>query len=107
MPLTPKTAFREKTWFKQVEDQLKPQSFSFAGTQFAGLFLTNFSWHFETNTPRGQNEVMVYFHTGGPFSLKTETVIQYIDLAAKQYGFVPVKEEEFDDINKTIQNTKK
>lgn len=105
LPITLDKKSEEKSWFKQVEAQLKPYEFSFKGTQYGALVLTNFSWHFEATAPTGQNETMAYFHTGGQFSLKPETIIQYLDLAAKQYGFVPAKHEEFESI-KNAQATK-
>lgn len=103
LPLSPNTAYEEKRWFKEVETQLKSHNFSFNGTQYGALVLTNFSWHFQNEFSNSQNETMTYFHSGGQFSLKPETIVQYLDLASKQYGIVPSKSEEFDSI-KNVQS---
>lgn len=109
LPLTPGMEYKEKRWFKEVEAQLEPNKFSFHGTQYAGLFLTNFSWHFENEMPkelRKHNEVMAYFHVGGPFSLKSETILSFLKPAAEQYGFVPPKEEEFEEVRRWLERKK-
>ena len=98
LPLTPDKAFEEKQWFTEVEAQLKLQQSSFSGTQYGALILTNFSWHFDASVPKVENEIATHFHTGGPFSLKFDTITTYLVPAGKQYGIVPPKAEEFESI---------
>ena len=87
----------EKKWFNEVEGQL--QKYGFLDTddykRCGALFITNFSWHFHSDIPPEENEVVVHFHLGGKYSLKQETILNFLDLAAKQYGFVPAQQHEF------------
>ena len=46
--------------------------------------------------PPEKNEVAIYFFSS---KLELPEPLKYLDLAAKQYGFVPALEHEFEDIN--------
>lgn len=97
LPLTPENETSEAGWFNEIDNQLKRANFyeDYKKTQYGALFITNFSWHFHSTLPTKKSEVVVYFHTGGKFSLKPKTILQYLKLASEQYGFVPAKAEEF------------
>lgn len=98
LPLSVGELSKEKGWFKEVEDHL--QKYGFLNKQeyrrCAVLVVTNFSWHFHHEIPPEKNELVTHFHLGGRYSLKPDTILQYIDLAAKQYGFVPALAYEFE-----------
>lgn len=97
LPLTQENETSEARWFNEIDNQLKQANFyeDYKKTQYGALFITNFSWYFHSTLPTKKSEVMVYFHTGGKFSLKPETILQYLKLASEQYGFIPLKAEEF------------
>lgn len=96
LPLTPGQEYKEKRWFKEVDGALERSGFleKYKQTNFGALLITNFSWHFHDKLVRDKNEVMAIFHAGGKYSLKPETILQYLKLSAEQYGFVPPKLEE-------------
>jgi len=90
LPLTEGRLLHEKEWFKKVEEQLKKFGF-FSKDEYQRcgvLFLSNFSWHFHYDIPPADNEMLAHFSHGGKYSLKKQTV-DYLILAARQYGFVP------------------
>lgn len=96
LPITPTSDFNQKKWFNEVEEAFKRSGFleNSKDTNFGTLFITNFSWHFhEKLDDLKENEVVAHFHTGGRYSLNPKT-IRLLDVAAKQYGFVPAKLEE-------------
>lgn len=97
LPLTPNESYREKRWFNDIDQQLKKYNFLeyYKNTQFGALFVTNFSWHFHSKIPPKRNEVLSLFHMGNKYSLKPETILNYLKLASEQYGYVPAKLEEF------------
>ena len=107
LPLTAGVQLNEKKWFKEVEDHL--QRYGFLDKQeykrCAVLMITNFSWHFHHNVPPEHNELVTHFHQGGKYSLKSDTVLHYLDLAAKQYGFVPALSYEFNQAPNTTPIT--
>lgn len=96
LPLTTGIKLNEKKWFKDVEEQLEKYGFLNMPEykRCGALFITNFSWHFHFDVPPEQNELLTHFHLNGKYSLKPETILQYIDLAAKQYGYVPALQHE-------------
>lgn len=97
LPLTVGVPLNEKKWFREVEEHLRKYGF-FDKPEYKGciLFLTNFSWHFDYEVPPEQNELVVYFFSS---KLEMPEPLQYLQLAAKQYGFVPALEHEFEGIN--------
>jgi hypothetical protein len=97
LPLSSGVPLDEKKWFKEVEDHLEKFGFlsSSEFSRCAVLIVTNFSWHFHYDIPPDSNELVTHFHEGGTYSLKKQTVLQYLNLAAQQYGFVPVLAHEF------------
>lgn len=101
LPITPEDKVAEAKWFNEIDAQLKRANFyeNYKKTQYGALLITNFSYHFHSKLPNKKSEVVAYFHTGGKFSLKPETVLQYLKLASEQYGFVPAKAEEFQQID--------
>lgn len=96
LPLTPNEALENKKWFKDINEQLEHMKFydNYKDTNYGALFITNFSWHFHQVLPSDENEVVMYFHTGGKYSIKKET-LDYLDLATRQYGSVPSRLDEF------------
>lgn len=104
LPLTAGVPLNEKKWFKEVEQNLEKHGF-YTKKEYSrcgALMITNFSWHFNYDVPPEQNELVTHFNTGiGPYVLKIDTVLQYLDLAAKQYGFVPALQYEFEDKSST------
>ena len=97
LPLTAGKPLDEKKWFHQVEEHLEKYGF-YNKPEYkrcGALFVTNFSWHFHYDIPPAENEMVIHWHTGDHYSLKPDTILQYLDLAAKQYGFVPALEHEF------------
>lgn len=73
----------------------------YKNTNFGALFTTNFSWHFHESLDNlKENEIMVIFHTGEKYSLKPEAV-HFLKIAAEQYGFVPAKLEEREQVDKS------
>lgn len=101
LPITPGLPTNEKKWFKEVEEQLEKYGFftSEEYKQCGALFVTNFSWHFHQEIPPDKNEVLTHFSLGNKFSLKQET-INYLMIAAEQYGHVPNLLDEFKKENK-------
>jgi len=99
VPLTAGIQLDEKGWFKEVEEHLEKYGFlkDKKYKKCAVLLVTNFSWHFHDDVAPDTNELVTHFHLGGPYSLKQETILQYLDLAAKQYGHVPSLLHEFKD----------
>lgn len=98
LPLTANIPLDEKKWFKQVEEHLEKYGFLGNKPEYARcaiLIVTNFSWHFHYDVPPDKNELITHFNIGGPYSLNPDTALQYLDLAAQQYGFVPSLEHEF------------
>lgn len=95
LPLTSGAASNESMWFREVEKQLTKYGF-LRDPQYKRciLFLTNFSWHFHQEVPPEKNEVAIYFFSS---KLELPEPLKYLDLAAKQYGFVPALEHEFAD----------
>lgn len=101
LPITPGLPTNEKKWFKEVEEQLEKYGFftSEEYKQCGALFVTNFSWHFHQEIPPDKNEVLTHFSLDNKFSLKQET-INYLMIAAEQYGHVPNLLDEFKKENK-------
>jgi hypothetical protein len=97
LPLTAEKLVSEKKWFMEVEKQL--EKYGFLNTddykRCGALFITNFSWHFHSDIPPDENELLAHFHLGGKYSLKPETVLNFLELASKQYGYVPMLQHEF------------
>jgi hypothetical protein len=95
----------KKKWFKEVEESLEKYNF-YKNEEYkrcGSLIITNFSWHFDYEVPPEQNELVTHFTAGeGPYILKTDTILKYLDIAAKQYGVVPALEHEFK--NKKIRS---
>jgi len=102
LPLSTGTKLNEKEWFNEVEEHLEKYGFlsDIKYKKCGALLVTNFSWHFHSEIPPDTNELVTHFHINGPYSLRQDTVLQYLDLAAKQYGHVPDLLHEFE--NKTI-----
>lgn len=98
LPLAAGTTQMEKESFKSVEEQLKKYGFLDDNKyrRCGALIVTNFSWHFHYDVPPQANELVTHFHVNGKYSLKTDTVLQYLDQAAKQYGHVPHRLHEFE-----------
>lgn len=98
LPLTAGTPLNEKRWFKEVEEHLEKYGFlnDEKYKKCATLIVTNFSWHFHYDVPPENNELVTHFHINGPYSLKQQTVLQFLDLSAKQYGHVPNLLHEFE-----------
>ena len=95
LPLTAGKPSNESKWFKEVEQHLEKYGFlRDEKYKHCILFLTNFSWHFDYDVPPEKNEVVVYFFSSD-FTMPEP--LKYLDLAAKQYGFVPALEHEFAD----------
>ncbi len=101
LPLTTGTPLNEKKWFKEVETHLQKYGFLDKPEykRCAVLMVTNFSWHFHYDIPPEQNELVTHFHVNNKYSLRPDTILQYLDLAAKQYGFVPMLMHEFQPMN--------
>jgi hypothetical protein len=99
LPLTSNVPSNEKGWFKEIDEHLKKYGFLYTDIykRCALLSITNFSWHFHYEVPPEKNELVNYFHINGKHSLKQETVLKYLDLSAKQYGYVPTLLHEFED----------
>lgn len=95
-------------WFDEIDKQLRIANFyeDYKETQWGGLIVTNFSWHFHPHVPEKENETIVYFHSGSKFSLNPETV-RFLDEASKQYGFVPPKVEELEHLKTSKENSEK
>lgn len=96
LPLSPGGMLDEKNWFREVEQQLTTYGF-LSDPQYKRciLLLTNFGWHFHQEVPPEKNEVAIYFFSS---KLELPEPLKYLDLAAKQYGFVPALEHEFSEV---------
>lgn len=97
LPLTSVNTLNEEQSFNEVESDLKKYKF-FDTEEYKRcgvLFITNFSWHFHKEIPPQENEIVAHFHQGGKYSLKQQTIMDYLMLSAKQYGFVPILGYEF------------
>ncbi len=101
LPLTSGVPLNEKKWFKEIETHLQKYGFLDKSEykRCAVLIVTNFSWHFHYDIPPEQNELVTHFHQNNKYSLRLDTILQYLDLAAKQYGFVPMLLHEFQPVN--------
>lgn len=105
LPLTPNSSSNGRRWFKDVERQLIQHGFlSDQKYKRCILILTNFSWHFHNDLATTANEVAMYFFSS---DLELPEPLKYLDLAAKQYGFVPAKEEEFKETAVALKAQKK
>lgn len=97
LPITPTVDFEEKEWHQKINESFKQFKFHevYKQTSCGALFITNFSWHFHKELDSlKENEVIAYFHVGGKYSLRPETV-SLLKTASEQYGFVPAKFDEF------------
>lgn len=105
LPITPGVVDENKKWFKEVEGQLQKYGFleSPEYMRCGALIVTNFSWHFHTEIPPEQNELVMHFHLNNKYSLKPDTLLKYLELAAQQYGHVPALAHEFKDWEKDPQ----
>lgn len=77
--------------FAEIKESLKKYGFptDYKGTNLGALVITNFSWHFHDNLDNlAKNESQIIFRLDGQYALSTET-IKLLDIATKQYGFVP------------------
>ena len=87
----------EQKWFEKIDKLFKKSKFyeEYRGSHYGGLIITNFAWHFHEILPKKPegNDVISYWHTGGPFSIDP-AIIRYLTETSKQYGFVPAKLEE-------------
>ena len=101
LPITSGVPLNEKKWFKEIENHLEKYGFlkDPEYKRCAVLMVTNFSWHFHYDIPPEQNELVAHFHQGNKYSLRMDTILQYLDLSAKQYGFVPTLEHELQSTN--------
>lgn len=93
LPITPGTELLDKPGFKKAEDNLEKNGvFKAIPKPLAGMFITNFSWHFISGElpekANKENEYIVHWHTGGDNALDPLTV-RALDVACKQYGIVP------------------
>lgn len=99
LPLTKNSKSEEKKWFKEVESDLEKYGFlsSDEYKKCAVLIITNFAWHFHDKIPENENELVTHFHVNSKYSLRADTVLNYLDTASKQYGHVPALLYEFDE----------
>lgn len=100
LPLTSGVPSNERKWFREVEQQLTQYGFlQDQKYKRCILFLTNFGWHFHSEVPPEKNEVAIYFFSS---KLELPEPLKYLDLAAKQYGFVPALEHEFTQVPEPV-----
>jgi hypothetical protein len=99
LPISEDPDLSKRKWFDEIDQQMQYGKFfgNDNKTQYGALIITNFSWHFHSKVPQRENEVVTYFHVGKKFSLKQET-IKFLIEGTKQYGFVPERLEELEDL---------
>ena len=85
----------DKKWLNMIDESLEKIDYfnTYKKTHVGAIFITNFPWHFESDVEDKQNEVVVYFHTNGTFSVDGR-ILGLLKLASEQYGHVPAKLEE-------------
>lgn len=103
LPLTAGVPTNEKTWFKEIDGQLKKYGFMEKEEykKCKTLVITNFSWHFHYDVPPDDNEQLIFFWTE-PDKKLPETILNFVIPAVKQYGHVPAllyEMEKIDEVN--------
>ncbi len=100
LPVKAGAHLNDVDWFKEINELFKKYGFyeEQKQTNYGAIFITNFSWHYHEKLDSSkENEVVAYFHGGGKYSLKPET-IALLREACKQYGVVPPKLEERNEL---------
>lgn len=97
IPLTPDIPIEGKRWFDEVKKSLKKAGLvdSQEMKQVNALIVTNFSWHFsESATKQGMRGESISIVSPDPSYPLSLNLINMINLAGQQYGYVPPRLEE-------------